>query len=273
MGRPPLLRDHDKIPDNVNLSLPHGYKHGKLKQIRAYFGMSINHLVHLALEELWERRNGPSSRAVERLGGAGLIDLIPDYRQHDFSQIIREAKHLMLRTADIGAFYTANRQAFLDRLRSPDLSTLVIIIKRPNEVYTTATQDFIQSARQLTASLDEVDHDELDAPVFSRITLAVVSFFGDAPLFALWTESALYSTCVTEALSPEAERTYPSYALVWRPGDRLNDWHYTGANLASYERFFPTDRIVHRVCRFSEASTEPNIMLYKSFDGMKMRDT
>ncbi|QCL83930.1 hypothetical protein CFBP5875_04765 [Agrobacterium pusense] len=264
MGRNRLIGKTDKRPDTFNLSLPNGYVDGKLLEMREHFGISPSHIIHHALEELWIRKDGPPAQAVERFGDIGLADVIPDYRQHDFNSVIREANHLILRTVDFDQFYTANRRAFLTRLKNPKLSTLILLIKRGEEWHTNGAKDFTEQARNLTSEFLQVDKNERDAPLLSRITFAVVSSFQDAPLFALWTEKALYSTPVTEATHPESKRVYPSYALVWHPDARLNEWHYVGANLAAYERFYPYERVIHCACKPDSDYTPPDLLLFKS---------
>ncbi|ACI54459.1 hypothetical protein Rleg2_1165 [Rhizobium leguminosarum bv. trifolii WSM2304] len=264
MGRPRKIRpENEKLPDSLNLTLPHKYKSGQLVEIQKHFdGADPSKAILLALDEFWRKREWPETNLGPGSVETGLFDVVPSYENYDFSAIIRHASHLMLRTMDFGRFYATHRNALLERLESSHQSTLILLFKFSDEMHNSSTKDFLHQSRRIFPRVPRENGTLREySPVFERITIATYEHITSVPRFALWTEDALYCSTVSQAVSPETERIYPAHALAWKPAARFNEWNYIGADMASYERH-RHDKFVNENCTGMTNHSRPNIALH-----------
>jgi hypothetical protein len=75
--------------ERITVLVPAGYKTDRLDGICDHFGKYYSDLGKFAIEELWRRRNEPSSEIQQKFAQSGLVDVIPDFLKFDFSHIIK----------------------------------------------------------------------------------------------------------------------------------------------------------------------------------------
>lgn len=123
MGRLPLYRDTDDDNDIFKLSLPKGYKAGRLAELMRANKTSGNKVILKALDDLWERQLGKLPAAFDRIG---LESVIFDYEIHNYSDYIRSSKEVMVFGFGLDRFLAVNREALYDRIGDESKSTIIM---------------------------------------------------------------------------------------------------------------------------------------------------
>ncbi|WP_322884191.1 hypothetical protein U8C35_06570 [Sinorhizobium medicae] len=103
MGRPPIDRSIVGHKEGMNLKLSQAQRE-RLKQMAAQHGISATETISRAID-LYEQFQGvPPTAALLRLARNGIVDTIPDFYSHDFSDLMVSDEPVTLILPDLGAF-------------------------------------------------------------------------------------------------------------------------------------------------------------------------
>ncbi len=149
--------------DTFNLSLPSGYKEGRLALLAAFFKESATEVIYRALEKLWERRDQPELEAYERIFGYGVFDVIPDYDALSLASTLTNSSEIHIHVDDLEHFLRLIDvlPALIFRIQKKQLTRIFLPYTLKNDGIWSMSGGNIRGVQTLARAMDNFLYDAL----------------------------------------------------------------------------------------------------------------